>query len=160
MVDIVSTANTAPLRITVRPNSILHWGEGTMTLAIAAPLGTVIAGGSVMLGAWPVAPFVLTALAGLAGALILVHRHLDDCERIVLDRDRLTVDRHLPGQDQHFEFNGCWVQLVQRRARSGGCAYLALRSYGRELPLGRDLTDDERASVGRLLAARLARLRY
>lgn len=159
MVDIVSATNTAPLRITVRPNSVQHWWEGALTLAVAAPVGLLIAAGFLLLGAWPVAPFVLLALGGLALAVYLVYRHVGDFERIVLDDDKLTVDRHAPGRDQHFEFNGCWVQLVQRRASAGGCAYLALRSHGRELALGRDLTDDERASVGRLLAARLARLR-
>lgn len=159
MVDIVSAANAAPLRITVRPNSVLHRGEGALTLALTAPVGVAIAIGFAFLGAWPVAPFVLLALAGLAAAVYLVHRHIGDFERIVVDDDKLTVDRHDPRGDEHFEFNGHWVQVVQRPSSEGGCAYLALRSHGRELPLGSELTADERATVGRALHDRLADLR-
>lgn len=159
MVDIVSTANAKPMCITVRPNSVLHRGEGMRTLAVTVPLALALAAGFALFGAWPVAPFVLLAIAGLGLAVYLVHRHLGDFERIVLDADRLTVDRHDPAGDQHFEFNACWVQLLQRTTPEGGCAYLALRSHGRELPLGSNLTDDERASVCRALRDRLARLR-
>lgn len=159
MVDIVSAANTSPLRITVRPNSVSHRGEGALTLVVTAPLGLAIATGFVLLGAWPVAPFVLLALAGLTAAVYFVHRHTGDFERIVVDQDKLTVDRHDPDRDEHFEFNGCWVQVVQRNSTEGGCTYLALRSHGREVALGHDLTEDERASVGSALRSRLAQLR-
>lgn len=160
MVDIVSTANATPMCITVRPNSVLHGGEGALTLAIVTPIGVIIAAGFALLGAWPVAPFVLLAVAGLGLAVYLVHRHIGDFERIVVDADRLTVDRHDPAGDQHFEFNAYWVQVVQRATLDGGCAYLALRSHGREVSLGHHLTEDERASVSRVLRARLAALRH
>lgn len=159
MVDIVNAASASPMRIVVRPNSVLHRDEGALALAVTAPAGFAIAALFVLLGAWPVAPFVLAALAGLAVAVWLVHRHAGDFERIVVDDDKLVVDRHDPGGDHHFEFNRSWVQVIQRRASAGGCAYLAVRSHGREVPIGHDLTDQERASVGRALLARLARLR-
>ena len=159
MVDIVSAAKTAPLRIIVRPNSALHRGEGALTLAVTAPLALCIAVVLIALGAWPVVPFVLLVLAALAGAVFMVYRHRDDFERIVIADDKLTVDRHQPDGDQHFEFNGYWVQVVQRHADTGGCAYLALRSHGRELPLCHHLNDAERAVVGRVLTSRLAVLR-
>lgn len=160
MVDIVSAAKTAPLRIIVRPNSALHRGEGALTLAATAPVGVFIASVLVAFGAWPVIPFVLLALAGLAAAVYMVYRHRDDFERIVLTDDKLVVDRHRPDGDEHFEFNGFWVQLVQRQAEEGGCAYLALRSHGREVALGGQLNDAERAVVGRVLSSRLALLRH
>lgn len=159
MVDIVSTANATPMCITVRSNSVLHRGERARTMALTVPLALAMAVGFALVGGWPVAPFVLLALVGIGLAVYLVHRHLGDFERIVVDADRLTVDRHDPDGEQHFEFNACWVQLLQRTTPEGGCAYLALRSHGRELPLGNNLTDDERASVGRALRDRLARLR-
>ena len=163
MVDIASSANATPMTpmcITVRPNSVLHMGEGTLTLLIVSTIGIVISAGFALLGVWLVAPFVLLALGGLGLGVFLVHRHAGDFERIVVDADRLTVDHHDATGDQHFEFNACWVQVVQKAALDGGCAYLALRSHGRELALGHDLTDDERASVGRALRVRLARLHH
>lgn len=160
MVDIVSNASAAPMCITVRPNSVLHGGEGMLTLAVTAVIGFAIAAGFWWLGAWPVAPFVLLALSGLSLAVYLLGRHGGDFERIVVDDDRLTVDRHAPAGDEHFEFNGCWVQVVQKDNLDGGCDYLALRSHGHELVVGHDLNDAERAAVSRALRARLARLRH
>lgn len=159
MVDIVSAAPAATLRITVRPNSAMHHGEGLLTLAVTVPLAVIIAAVFFFLGAWPVVPFVLLALAALGLAVYCVQRHAGDFERITVDDETLSVDRHDPQGDEHFEFNGYWVQIIRRQAAAGGCAYLALRSHGRELAVGHDLTDDERASVGRALLSRLARIR-
>lgn len=159
MVDIVSTANAAPMCITVRPNSVLHRSDGIWALAVATPVVLVVAVAFALLGAWPVAVCMVLSLIGLGVAVYLVERHTTDFERIVVDADRLTVDSHDPAGDHHFEFNGYWVQIVQRPAEDGGCAYLALRSHGRELVVGQGLTDDERASVSLALRARLARLR-
>lgn len=159
MVDIANAAKTAPLRIIVRPNSALHRGEGALTLAITAPIGLAIATVLIAFGAWLAVPFVLLALTALTAAVYAVYRHRDDFERIVIADDKLTVDRHQPDGDQHFEFNGYWVQVVQRHAETGGCAYLALRSHGRELALCHYLNDAERAVVGRVLSSRLALLR-
>jgi uncharacterized membrane protein len=159
VVDIVCTANAAPMCIIVRPNSVLHRGEGVLALAVTALVGVLIAVGFTLLGAWPVAPFVVLALAGLGLAVYLVGRHVGDFERIVVNDDWLTVDRHDPLGDQHFEFNGYWVQVEQKNNLDGGCEYLALRSHGRELVVGSNLTTEERAEVSRALRVRLARLR-
>lgn len=156
MVDIVSAPPAAPLRITVRPNCAVRRGEGMRTLAVATPIGIVIAIGFVWLGAWPVVPFVTLALAALAFAVHLVERRAGDFERITVDDDKLTVDRHDFTGDEHFEFNCYWVQVVVRQAAAGGFAYLALRSHGREVAVGHDLTDEERATVGSALLSRLA----
>lgn len=159
MVDIVNTPPAAPLRITVRPNCAARRGEGVRTLAVATPIGVAIALGLFWLGAWPVVPFVTLALAALTLAVHLVERRAGDFEQITVDDDKLTVDRHDRADDEHFEFNCYWVQVIVRKAAAGGCAYLALRSHGREVALGHDLTDEERASVGGLLLSRLACLK-
>jgi uncharacterized membrane protein len=159
MVDIVGTAPAAPLRITVRPNSITRGRDGLRALIAVAAVSIPVAGWFALAGAWPVTLFALVAPLGVALALRHLRRQAGDVERITLARETLTVDRHEQGDVRHLEFNGCWVTLVAHRAASGGCDYLALRSHGHEFPLGRNLTDDERATVGRTLQARLARLR-
>lgn len=159
MVDITSTTLAAPMCIMVRPDGVLHRGEGVQLLGLGVAAAIVVSIGFSIFGAWPVAPFVVLALAGLGFVFYLLSRHAGDFERIVIKDDWLIIDRHAPGGDEHFEFNGYWVQVVQKDTLDGGCAYLALRSHGQELVLGHHLSDDERASVGRALRARLARLR-
>lgn len=159
MVDIVGGASAMPLRITIRPNSALHPKDALIAAAIAAPVGAVIAALFARFGAWPVAVFVALAFAGLFIATRLIQRRNDDIERIAFDAWTVTVDRHDHDGDSHYEFNGPWVQLVERSAADGGCTYLALRSQGREVSLGEHLTEDERASVSRVLRDRLRKLR-
>lgn len=159
MVDIVGSAGAAPLEITVRPNCALRAGECFVVLALLLPVSLLIAAGFTFFGAWLVVPFVALALAALLWAMRELARHAGDFERITLAGDRVLVDRHRPDADEHFEFNGYWVQVICRPAAAGGCDYLALRSHGRELVLGLDLTDRERASVGKALLTRIARMR-
>ena len=159
MVDIVSAASATPLRITVRPNCAFVRGDQNLLVGIVVPVGIAIGLVFWHLGAWPVVPFVALALAALLVAGYAVRRHADDFERITLTGDRLFVDRHDPKKDEHYEFNGHWVQVVCHPAAAGGCDYLAVRSHGREVQLGHDLTDGERASVGAALISRLGSLR-
>jgi uncharacterized membrane protein len=160
VVDIVNPPGASPLRITVRPNCAVHRGEGLRTLAVAAPIGVAIGLAFLWLGAWPVVPFVTLALAALTLAVHLVERRAGNFERITVDSKKLTVDRHYWTGDEHFEFDCYWVQVIARQAQAGGLAYLGLRSHGREVAVGHDLTDDERATVGSALLSRLAWLKH
>lgn len=155
MVDIVCTASATPLRITVRPNSAVNGHWRAFVLLLLLPLFSAIGVGFVLLGAWPVVPCLALALGGLWLALRAVERHADDFEEIMLRGDHLLLDRHDRTGDQHLEFNCHWVQVVSR-----GAGYLALRSHGREFPVGHDLNDAERAAVGRELRSVLARTRH
>lgn len=155
MVDIVGDARRE-LRITIRPNSAFHPRDAMFAAVIAAPVGAILAALFVSLGAWPVALFLLFAVGGLWMAVLAVRRERGDIERIAFDKWTVTFDRHDARQgDTHLEFNGPWVQIIERSSIDGGCEYLALRSKGREVALGKCLSLDERAEVGRLLRTRL-----
>jgi len=160
MVDIVNTAAKAPLRITVRPNSAVNGRWHSVVLLLLVPVFGAVGLGFTLLGAWPVLPCLLLVMFALVGALQHIERHAGDFERITLDDDVLTVDRHAPEQDQHLEFNSRWVQLVSHDIAPGETRYLALRSHGREHPVGLELSDDERAAVGRELKSRLYKLQH
>jgi len=161
MVDIVGDAQRAPLRITIRPNSAFHPRDAMCAAAIAAPVGAILAALFVSLGAWPVAFFLLFAVGGLWMAVLAVRRERGDIERIAFDDWTVTVDRHDARKgDTHLEFNGPWVQVIERPSINGGCEYLALRSQGHEIALGQCLSLDERAAVGRLLRTRLREISH
>lgn len=159
MVDIVNTAAATPLRITVRPNSAVNGKWHAFVLLLVVPVFSAVGIGFALIGAWPVLPCLLIVMLALVVALRHIERHAEDFERITLNDDVLTVDRHAPDQDEHMEFNSRWVQVVSLDSAPGETRYLALRSHGRELPVGHDLTDTERATVGGALRSRLSRLR-
>lgn len=159
MVDIVNTAAANHLRITVRPNSAVNGRWFAFILLLLLPVFSAVGIGFTLLGAWPVLPCLLLVVLALGGAFHHIERHAGDFERITLSDDLLTVDRHAPGEDEHLEFNSQWVQVVSHEIAPGETRYLAFRSHGREHPVGHDLSDDERATVGRALKSRLNRLR-
>jgi uncharacterized membrane protein len=159
LLDRVDTELVKPLRITLRPSSAVHGRWRALILLGLIPVCGTIGLGFTLLGAWPVLPFLLMAMFALVGLLQHIERHAGDYERITVNDDRLIVDRRAAEEDEHLEFNSQWVQLVSQDIAPGETRYLALRSHGQEHPLGRNLSDDERATVGRLLRARLNALR-
>ncbi len=159
MVDIVNTAAANRLRITVRPNSAVNGRWHTFVLLLLIPIFGAVGIGFSLLGAWPVLPCLLVVLLILVWAIFHIESHAEDFEQITLGEDVLTLDRHGPEENEHLEFNTQWVQVVSHDIGPDETRYLALRSHGREHPVGHRLSDDERATVGRELRARLNRLR-
>lgn len=150
--------NSEALRITVRPNCAGRDKAGLVALAITTAITVAVGVGFALAGAWPVGVCAVAAPLGIAAALFHLHRHAGDYERITLGPRDLTIDRRRGRSFRHYEFNPYWVSLVTHPTPSGGFDYLALRSHGRELPLGSDLTDRERERIGELLQSALPRL--
>ncbi|MSQ60387.1 MAG: DUF2244 domain-containing protein, partial [Betaproteobacteria bacterium] len=90
-------------------------------------------------GAWPVLPFAGLELAAVCWAFRCVARHAADFESIVIDGDRVVIERQAQGQTNRFEFNRYWAQVRCIPARSGQPASLVVRSHGREVVFGRHL---------------------
>lgn len=161
MMECAGTEASGGFRVTARPNSAADWaterpGLG-IALSILLPSCAIASAGFLALGAWPVALFMGLPLLGLAGAFGQLRRHAGDFERLVLSRDRLVLDRHTPGGDEHLEFNSQWVQVDLRRR--GGGSVLTLRCHGKETVFGHLLSDEERRTLSRELKRRLALLR-
>lgn len=159
MVDIVGAASPAHYCVTVRPNCSLPAAGHFYFLALTLPAYSLIAVGFTLLGAWPVVPFFLLALAALAHAFYQMWRHAGDFERITIDDDKLILESHNRERDEHYEFNCYWAKVVLREEGIRGHCHLSLCSHGREVPFGHLLSDDERAMVGRELYLRLSGFR-
>jgi len=159
MVDIVGAASPAHYCITMRPNCSFPSGGHFYFLALSVPVCGIVAVWFTFLGAWPVVPFVVMALAALGHAFHQVRRHAGDFERITIDEDRLVLESHDLKKDERFEFNCYWARVVMREEGMCRHCYLALRSHGREVPFGHLLSDEERAQVGQRLNLCLASIR-
>lgn len=123
-------------------------------LAVAS-IPLIIALGFAFFGAWPVLPFAGLELAGLALAFLWHARHAGDCECIALQACCLQVELREARRSLRHEFNPLWVQVITDSAGRR----LLLRSYGRDLEIGRHLDADGRRRLGLELMRRLGELR-
>jgi len=102
-------------------------------------------------GAWLILPFAGLEMLVLYLAFRYVDRHAADYERIAIAGDRVKVEFFEMGRVQSHEFNRCWAQVVVSRDGSR----LALRSHGRELDIGRHMSDEQRLSAAREIRRQL-----
>jgi len=115
--------------------------------------------GFLLMGAWPVMGFF-----GLDAALIYVAFRLNYragrlYEAVELTPELLSVKRvHPSGKCERFEFNPYWVR-VRLAEDPNGRTDLRLSLHGRELSIGRFLTDDERRDFSNALAGALVEAR-
>lgn len=116
----------------------------TVSLGIAAAF-------SLVFGAWPILPFAGVEMGVLYLAFRYIDRHASDYERITIRGDSVAVEVRDGGEVRRSEMNRCWAQVV---CEDGG-AWLALRSHGREVEVGRHLRKEERAQMARELAREL-----
>lgn len=104
-------------------------------------------------GAWPVLPFAGLEMAVLYAAFRYLDRHAADYECLEIKEDRVRIEIREGTAVRRVELNRHWAQVVIDDA--AGRRRLALRSHGREVELGRHLTDEERDRVGRELLQQL-----
>lgn len=155
MVDVCGSTSSVHYSITTRPNCSLS-PEGTVRVFSVVTLVTLLfAFGCLLLGAWPVLPFAGAELVGLFLCFRHVWRHAGDYERLTMDDDKVVLETHQPGRDQHVELSGYWGQILMECMPDGYCERLALRSHGREIEFGRFLTSEERLELGQKLKSRL-----
>ncbi len=105
------------------------------------------------MGAWPILPCAGLELAALALAFYLVSRHDGDYERLTISDSTVCLERSDGGEITRREFNRDWAQLVCRT--QGSQCRLALRSHGKETPLGNHMNDEGRLSLARELKEKL-----
>jgi uncharacterized membrane protein len=112
-----------------------------------------IALGFALVGAWLILPFAGLELVALAFAVRHMCRHAGDYEQITICGDRLVVEILECTELKRFELNRLWAQVVLRC--SGDRCRLALRSHGKELELGKHISDEQRKELARQLTIQL-----
>lgn len=123
---------------------------------VALPLLTVV--GSPIL--WGLLPFFAICLGGMWAALRRNDRDRSMFERILLNSDELTVERHDPGRDiRRWSTNPYWVRVLTYPDAGPVEHYLTLKGDGREIEIGSFLSPEERQALERELRSVLDRLR-
>lgn len=142
----------------IRPNrslpvvGIVLLFAGTSAWALAIGVGFALFGVSLIL------PFSLLQVL-LVGLLCRwIYRHLDDCELITLEADRVRVMQRRGAVVTHHEFPRHWVRVRLEPGRGTHAAgRLRLGAHGSFVTLAVDVAEDERAALARELQ-RLLRL--
>jgi uncharacterized membrane protein len=135
-----------------RACSLSAWGR-RLFLGLVFTNGAVVALACAAIGAWPVLPWAGMELAGLAFAFCWIGRHDGDYERFSIAGATINLETKSAGRLERIEFNRQWAQLVC--VVQGRRCDLALRSHGREVPVGRLMSDEERLKWARELARQL-----
>lgn len=147
------------LDLTLRPNrSLSRANARTLVLAVG---GLFLLGSLrfLVLGLWPVIPFMVADVALLAWALRSNYRAGGGHERLVLAGDALTLTRVNPWGEAVEHVLEPWFARVDIEETPLGDAHLFLSTHGRRLRVGQFLSAPERREVGALIREALARYR-
>lgn len=147
------------LDLTLTPNRSLGRRDARwLLLGVAGVLGV---GGLrlLVLGLWPVVPFLVVDLALLAWALHASFRSGRGHERLVLADHALVVTRVAPdGVRCETRLDALFARVLIRETPLGD-AHLFLAARGSRVRIGAFLSAPERRAVGAAVAAALARYR-
>ena len=128
---------------------------------IAAIGGVFFLGGLrfVVLGAWPIIPFMVADVALLAWAFRANYAAARGHERVTLCDDALTLARvSAAGIERRIGFEPYWTR-VEIEETPAGDAHLWLATRGRRVRVGGFLSAPERRAVGATIADALSRYR-
>lgn len=139
-----------------RPNCSLSATARNLFFAITAAVSSTIAFVFSWVGAWPVVPFTGLELALLWWALRRTGACANDVETILLEPGRLTIETRRGVLVERHEFQPYWARLTYVRPPGHGKHRLLIRSHGREVEVGRLLTEDQKMALAEELRYDLA----
>ncbi len=128
-------------------------------MALLGSVGGCVGIALVLLGAWPVTPFLGLDVLLLFIAFRLSYRSARQHEAIRLTDDSLVVERVSPrGERRHWRFQPFWLRVVLEEP-SEDTNRVLLTSHGRSLVVAGFLGPAERRRFATALTAALARWR-
>jgi len=144
-------AHAAEFSLVARRNNSLSSTGRLVAFAFIFVVSVGIAAAFATFGAWLILPFAGLEMLVLFLAFCYVERHAADYERIAIDGDTVMVELFEAGTAHSQAFNRYWARVVV----SADGSRLALRSHGRELAIGRYMSDEQRLDLARALKRRM-----
>jgi uncharacterized membrane protein len=138
-------------RTVARRNNSLSSTGRLLVFAFIFVVSVGIAAAFAVFGAWLILPFAGLEMLVLYLAFHYLERHAADYELIEIDGGEVRVEQFEGGAMRSQAFSRYWARVVV----SPGGSRLALRSHGRELEIGRVMTDEQRLELARALQRRL-----
>ncbi|MCC5862408.1 MAG: DUF2244 domain-containing protein [Gammaproteobacteria bacterium] len=135
-------------RIELVPNGSLSWQTAAIFFGSIAGASLFIALVFVAQGYWPILPFAGLELGLLGWALWHSMRKSRQRDTLLLEPQRIVVEKYRLNGHQRMEFPRSWTQArLEPSEHRHHPSRLVLRGHGRSCEIGDFLTDDERASL-------------
>jgi uncharacterized membrane protein len=141
----------AGLQVIVRPNRTLTLRGMTVLFAGLTVVFLTIGIGFTLAGAWPVLPFAGLQLALVGAVLYRLYRHADDHDRIIVERERVTVIRRRGRREWRDGFQRYWTRVLLERRRGWYPSQLKVGSHGRFVVIAAGVNEKERESLSATL---------
>ncbi len=148
-----SAAHEEIFSLTLRRNRSLDETGRLGAFWLAALVSALVAMAFAAIGAWPILPFAGLEVAALYAAFRCLSREANDYEHVVIQGDRVLLERHTQGSVRRFDANRYWTQVVVQDGVSG--RQVSLRAHGREIEFGTFLSESARLAVARELQNQL-----
>jgi uncharacterized membrane protein len=107
------------------------------------------------IGAWLVLPFAGLEFLLVWWAFRLVSQRAEDYEKLTIANFVLAFESQIKGNKNKFECNANWAQLYCFSRYNGHRCELSLRYAGRQVPVGRLLSDEQRLSWANALQGKV-----
>jgi uncharacterized membrane protein len=139
------------LCVVARCNDSLGTRGRRIAFGLVAGVSLALGLGFVVAGAWLVLPYSLIEITVLAAAFICLERRAHEWERLIVEGERVIVERARGGKVHRREWNRRWLQVQTTAGRDGEPARMVLASEGQACEFGAALAQDRRGEVARQL---------
>jgi uncharacterized membrane protein len=140
----VAGGETAEYVYTARRNNSLSTSGRQLVFGFILFVSLGIATGFyVVFDAWPVLPYAALEMTVLFLAFRYMDRHAADYERITIRGGTVAIESHEGPHVKRLELNRYWAKVICDADGSR----LALRTHGREIPVGRHLCEERRLDL-------------
>jgi uncharacterized membrane protein len=136
--------------IVIRPNRSLPVAGVVTLFAGVSALALSVGIGFALVGAWIVLAFAAVEIVVVALLCVWLYRHLDDCELIVIEAERVRVVKRRGGDVSQYDFARCWTQ-ARVNVAGGAERRLTIGSHGRFVNLADDVKEADRLWVAKEL---------
>lgn len=158
VIQVDKSSDLPSWRIRLAPNRSMNAEVALKVFSVMSVICLTIAGFFAMQGLWMPLPFAGAELAGLGYCWYLVLKHGELEQVIELDPAEVQVTGE--PADFHARFNSHWVRIERGVEKfKGHPKPLLLTSHGRQVEVGRFLTESERMQLQGQLTATLGALR-
>lgn len=134
-------------QLVAKPNSSSTPKESVYLLLSVAMVSLTISIAFVNMGAWLVLPFAGLEIAALSYAFYYVYLHSNDYESIIIEHDRIVIQKKNSHQFTKSVFQRYWtkvtVKSVDEKCFLGSKMGLFIGSHGKEVEFGGHLINDE-----------------
>jgi len=129
----------------IRPNRSLPAAGLVLLFAALGALPLAIGIGFALAGIWMVLAFAVVEILLLGVLAWSLYRHIDDCELIVIEADRVRLLRRAGNRESRHDFQRYWARVVlDRDPRS---SRLRIGSHGRYVDIASEVNELDRCNL-------------